>query len=169
MAKAFRTMLRVSPSTASTSALLLLVIDAQNEYANGHLKTENVALNTQSHRFSARDIPRRQRLSSIMRIVHKTPAGAPLTPKGGEKIIEKHYPGSFTGTDFNDFAKKSGKSELVLTGSMAHVCKEYNVLLAGDAIGDRNLPGVQAEDLVRATLAELDDAFGTVIESKSVS
>ena len=57
---------------------------------------------------------------------------------------------------------------------MAHVCvtttarqaeeKDYDVILAEEAIGDRDIPGVKAEDLVRITLAELSDAFGTVVK-----
>ena len=124
--------------------------------------------------------------------MHKTPAGAPiftpdtdlakefeeLTPKDGEKVVEKQHPGSFTGTDLEEFVKSTGKSKLVLTGYMAHVCvsttarqaaeKGYDVILAEDAIGDRNIPGVNAEDLVRTTLAELADVFGTVVKAGSI-
>jgi len=130
---------------------------------------------------------------SVVHIVHKTPAGAPvftpdtdlakefeeLAPKNGEKVIEKQQPGSFTGTDLEEFIKGTGKSKLVLTGYMAHVCvsttarqaaeKQYEVLLAEDAIGDRNIPGVDAKDLVRTTLAELADAFGTVVKTGDIS
>ena len=62
---------------------------------------------------------------------------------------------------------------------MAHVCvsttarqaaeRGYDVLVAEDAVGDRNIPGVQAEDLVRVALAELADAFGTVVKSSSIN
>lgn len=62
--------------------------------------------------------------------------------------------------------------------SMAHVCvsttarqaneKGYDVLIAEDAVGDRDIPGVAAEELVRLSLAELADAFGTVISSQSI-
>lgn len=93
-------------------------------------------------------------------------------------MIEKLHPGSFTGTDLEDFIKGTGKSKLVLTGYMAHVCvsttarqaaeKDYDVILAEDAIGDRNIPGVDAEDLVRTTLAELADVFGTVVKAGDI-
>lgn len=46
--------------------------------------------------------------------------------------------------------------------------KGYDVILAEDAIGDRNIPGVKAEDLVRVVLAELADAFGTVVKSSDI-
>lgn len=67
---------------------------------------------------------------------------------------------------------------MVLTGYMAHVCvsttarqaaeKGYEVLLVEDAIGDRDIPGVKAEDLVKTVLAELGDAFGTVVKARDI-
>ncbi len=125
--------------------------------------------------------------------MHLTPSGAPvftpgtdlakefaeLTPKDGEKVVGKQHPGSFTGTDLEDYLKKSGRNKVVLTGYMAHVCvsttarqaaeKGYDVVLVEDAIGDRNIPGVKAEQLVSTVLAELADAFGTVVKSESIN
>merc|ERR1712098_928332 len=60
MAKAFRELIGVGPSTASTKDSVLVIIDAQNEYANGQLKTENVA-STRKAISSLREIPRCQR------------------------------------------------------------------------------------------------------------
>lgn len=67
---------------------------------------------------------------------------------------------------------------MVLTGYMAHVCvsttarqaaeKGYEVLLVEDAIGDRDIPGAKAEDLVKTVLAELGDAFGTVVKARDI-
>lgn len=61
---------------------------------------------------------------------------------------------------------------------MAHVCvattagqaaeKGYDVLIAEDAVGDRDIPGVKAEDLKRTVLAQLADFAGTVINSAEV-
>jgi len=163
-----------------------VIIDAQNEYATGHLKTENVAstrkaISTLLEKYRAASAP-------IVHIVHQVPAGAPvftpdtdlakefseLTPKDGEKVISKQQPGSFTGTDLDAYIKTTNKLKLVLTGYMAHVCvsttarqadeRGYDVVLAEEAIGDRDIPGVKAEDLVRVTLAELADSFGTVVK-----
>lgn len=62
---------------------------------------------------------------------------------------------------------------------MAHVCVSttarvgaelgYDVLLAEDAIGDRNIPGISAQDVKDAVLKELGDAFGTVVNSYQIS
>ena len=73
---------------------------------------------------------------------------------------------------------ETGK-KVVLTGYMAHVCvsttarvgaeKGYDVLLAEDAIGDRNIPGIDARNVKDAVLKELGDAFGTVVNSYQIS
>jgi len=62
---------------------------------------------------------------------------------------------------------------------MAHVCvsttarqadeRGYDVILAEGAIGDRDIPGAQAEDVVKMTLAELADAFGSVVKADSIN
>jgi len=61
---------------------------------------------------------------------------------------------------------------------MAHVCVSttarqgaelgYDVVLAADAIGDRDIPGLSGEEVTEAALKELGDAFGTVIQSSDV-
>lgn len=190
MAKAFRELIGVQPSTASTKDSILIIIDAQNEYANGHLKTENVnstrkEISTLLEKYRAAGAP-------LVHIVHQTPEGAPvftpntdlakefaeLTPKDGEKVIWKQQPGSFTGTDLEAYIKSVERQKLVLTGYMAHVCvsttarqaaeRGYDVILAEDAIGDRDIPGVKAEDLVRVALSELADAFGSVVKAGTI-
>jgi len=75
--------------------------------------------------------------------------------------------------------KQSGKQKLVLTGYMAHVCvsttarqaaeKGYDVILAEGAIGDRDIPGAKAEEIVALTLKELADAFGSVVKAESIN
>jgi nicotinamidase-related amidase len=62
---------------------------------------------------------------------------------------------------------------------MAHVCVSttarqahengYDVIIAEGAVGDRNIPGVKAEDVVRVVLAELNDTFGTVVPADDIN
>jgi nicotinamidase-related amidase len=191
MAKAFRELIGVAPSTASTKDSVLVIIDAQNEYATGQLKTENVtstrkAISALLEKYRAANAP-------LVHIVHQTPDGAPvftpntalaeefeeLTPKNGEKLIGKHFPGSFTDTDLDAFLKKAGRNKLVLTGYMAHVCvsttarqaaeRGYDVIIAEDAVGDRDIPGAKGGEVVAMTLKELADAFGTVVKADSIN
>ncbi|KKY30204.1 putative isochorismatase family [Diaporthe ampelina] len=191
MAKSFRELIGVPPSTASTKDSVLVIIDAQNEYAEGQLKTSNV----ESTRKAIAGLLEKYRAASapLVHVVHKTPDGAPvftpgtalaaefgeLEPRGGEKVVGKQFPGSFTGTDLDEFLRGTGRGKVVLTGYMAHVCvsttarqaaeKGYDVVVAEDAVGDRDIPGVKAEDLVRTSLAELSDAFGTVVKSADIN
>ena len=44
----------------------------------------------------------------------------------------------------------------------------YDVVLAEDAIGDRDIPGVSAEEVTKVALRELGDAFGTIVQSKDI-
>lgn len=104
---------------------------------------------------------------------------AELEPKHGEKIIEKQHPSSFAQTDLDAYLKKEGKKQVVLTGYMAHVCVSttaragaelgYDVVIAEDAVGDRDIPGAKAEEVVSMVMNELGDAFGTVLRSSSIN
>ncbi|CAG7563246.1 unnamed protein product [Fusarium equiseti] len=187
---AFRTLLGIEPSTASTSDSVLVIIDAQNEYATGKLKIENIeasrpVIASLLERYRAANAP-------VVHVVHITPSGAPvftpntelaeifheLEPTEGEKVVEKLHPGSFTGTTLQDVLTATGRSKIVLVGYMAHVCisttarqgaeRGWDVLVAEDAIGDRNIPGVNAQELKKVALHEIGDAFGTIVQSKDI-
>ncbi|KIW89657.1 uncharacterized protein Z519_09813 [Cladophialophora bantiana CBS 173.52] len=192
--KSFREMVGVAPATASPSDSTLIIIDAQNEYAQGNLKTVNV----EQTRKAIASLLEKYRAAgdgkNIVHIVHKTPAGAPVftpnTPlaeefdelkaRPGEKVIQKEAVSSFVGTDLHEYLTSLGErgKKTVLTGYMAHVCVSttaragndlgYNVLLASDAIGDRDIPGFGGAEVTEAVLKELNDAFGTVVQSAEI-
>ena len=44
----------------------------------------------------------------------------------------------------------------------------YDVLIPEDAVGDRDIPGADAELLTKVALSEIGDAFGTIIQSESI-
>lgn len=186
--KSFRELVGEQPSTASASDSTLLIIDAQNEYAEGQLKTGGVdesrkAIATLLETYRKADPSGK----NIVHITHQVPDGAPiftpntklaeefaeLAPKGDEHVVVKEQAGSFTDTKLDEILKESGKKKVVLTGYMAHVCvsttarqaseKGYDVLLAKEAIGDRDIPGAKAKEVVENSLRELADAFATVI------
>ncbi|OBT55040.1 hypothetical protein VE04_05204 [Pseudogymnoascus sp. 24MN13] len=193
--KSFRELIGVAPSTVSVNDSTLIIIDAQNEYANGHLKTVNVAES-------------RKAISTVLEKYRKsthgcnntctfcivTPPGAPvftsgtelsqefeeLSPKANEKIVEKNYPSSFAKTDLAAYLEGLGDigKKIVLVGYMAHVCVSttaragaelgYDVVVVKDAIGDRDIPGVAASQLVDVVIKELADAFATSISSDEI-
>ncbi|EXL68132.1 hypothetical protein FOPG_15784 [Fusarium oxysporum f. sp. conglutinans race 2 54008] len=188
---AFRTLLGIEPSTASTSDSVLVIIDAQNEYATGKLKVENIeasrpVIASLLQKYRAAKAP-------VVHVVHITPSGAPvftpdtelaeefdeLRPTEDEKVVEKSHPGSFTGTDLQEVLAATSRIKIVLVGYMAHVCisttsrqgaeRGWDVLVAEDAVGDRNIPGVNAQDVKKVALREIDDAFGTIVQSKDIN
>lgn len=206
-ATSFRELIGVQPSTASPTDSVLIIIDAQNEYAEGKLQVTNVA---ESRKVIAALLEKyRAANGSIVHVVHATPEGAPvftpgtklaqefdeLKPKDGEAVIQKNFPGSFAQTDLQEVLDKTGKKKVVLTGYMvsdsrplvrsklswrqAHVCvsttarqaaeRGFDVLIPEDAVGDRNIPGVDADQLVKVALSEIGDAFGTIIKSSSIA
>ncbi|KAM0241420.1 hypothetical protein ACHAP5_007617 [Fusarium lateritium] len=190
-ATSFRELIGVQPSSASPSDSVLIIIDAQNEYAEGKLQVTNVA---ESRKVIAALLEKyRSANGDIVHVVHATPEGAPvfttgtklaeefdeLKPKDGEAVIQKNFPGSFAKTDLQDVLDKTGKKKVVLTGYMAHVCvsttarqaaeRGFDVLIPEDAVGDRNIPGVDADQLVKVALSEIGDAFGTIIKSSSIA
>lgn len=103
-----------------------------------------------------------------------------LKPRPGEKVIAKELVSSFANTDLHDYLTGLGDrgKKTVLTGYMAHVCVSttaragadlgYDIVLAGDAIGDRDIPGFTGPEVTDAVLKELGDAFGTVVRSEDV-
>lgn len=66
----------------------------------------------------------------------------------------------------------------MLLTAQAHVCvsttarqaaqKGWDVIVVSDAVGDRDIPGVDADQLVKVALAEIGDAFGTIISSNEI-
>lgn len=186
-AKSFRSLLGVPPVQANPKMSVLLIIDAQNEYADGLLKTGNVS-STRSAIASLLSAYRKEAPSHIVHISHSVPSGAPVftpdtplaqtfdevAPKNGEKHIWKQQPGAFTGTDLEEHLKKLGDkaSTVVLCGYMAHVCvsttarqaaeRGLQVVVVSDAVGDRDIPGAKSEAVVEGSLRELGDAFADI-------
>jgi len=188
--KSFREHLAIPNSTASPSDSALLIIDAQNEYASGALKVTNAAA---SGAVIASLLKKyREANGKIVHILHATPEGAPLfTPgtelaeefeevkaKEGEEVVWKNFPGSFAETKLQAILEGWGVKKVVLVGYMAHVCvsttareahqKGYEVVLAEDGIGDRDIPGASGEEVKKMTLLELNDVFGTVLKSSDI-
>jgi nicotinamidase-related amidase len=135
MAQSFRQLLGAPPSTASPSDSILIIIDAQNEYAEGKLKVTNAP----ETRKAISSLLEKYRGASgkIVHVVHQTPEGAPvftpntklaeefeeLAPKNGEKVIGKNHPSSFADTDLHEYLGGKGGSKIVLTGYMVSLSR----------------------------------------------
>ncbi|EEY20452.1 conserved hypothetical protein [Verticillium alfalfae VaMs.102] len=183
----FRSMLGVPPSTASTQDSVLVIIDAQGEYAEGKLKISNIEA-SRPNISSLLEVPRRQRAhrAHSSTSFHETPAGAPFSFTQGTKarrdlrraraqgwraVVTKHHPGSFADTNLQEILEKSGKKKIVLVGYMVSRVRKrgWDVIVAEDAVGDRDIPGVDAAQLVKVALAEIADVFGTLVLSKDIN
>jgi len=190
MVSSFRQLLGVPASTASPSDSVLIIIDAQNEYACGALAVTNAE---ESGKVIASLLEKyRAANGKIIHILHQTPEGAPIFTPGttlaeefpalkardGEEVIWKQHPGSFADTKLEEVLKGWGSKKLVLTGYMAHVCvsttarqasqRGYDVLVVADGIGDRDIPDVKGNEVTRVVLAELADVFATVVKSEDI-
>ncbi|KAI9038614.1 cysteine hydrolase family protein [Aspergillus affinis] len=181
ISQSFREIVGIPRSSASPQDSTLIIIDAQNEYATGALKTENV---TETRKSIATLLERYRQAGNgknIVHVVHEVPEGAPvftpntplaqefeeLTPKAGEKVVTKSFPSSFAKTDLHAYLQGLGDvgKKVVLVGYMAHVCVStttraaaelgYDVLVVRNAVGDRDIPGVKAENLVSVVLSNL--------------
>jgi nicotinamidase-related amidase len=134
--QSFRQIVGASPSTASPSDSTLIIIDAQNEYAEGKLKVTNAS----SSRKAIAGLLQKYRDagSKVVHVVHQTPNGAPvftpdsklakefeeLAPKEGEKVIGKNHPSSFAETDLQEFLGGEAGAKIVLTGYMVSFWSE---------------------------------------------
>lgn len=129
-AASFRDIVGMSPSTASPSNSTLIIIDAQNEYAEGKLKVSNVA----SSRKAIASLLQKYRDANgkIVHVTHVVPDGAPvftpktklaeefeeIEPKSGEKVVRKLHPSAFADTDLQEHLKSEKSEKIVLTGYM---------------------------------------------------
>lgn len=189
--QSFREIVGAGPSTASPSNSTLIIIDAQNEYADGKLAVTNASSSRKA--IAALLQKYRSANGAVVHVTHSVPEGAPvftpnsalaqefdeLKPKEGEKLIQKNYPSSFAETSLHDDLQKGGiGKKVVLAGYMAHVCVSttardaarlgYDVLIAEDAVGDRDIPGASGADVTKMVMHELADAFATVVQSSDI-
>jgi nicotinamidase-related amidase len=129
-ALSFRQLVGVSPSTASVKDSALIIIDAQNEYAEGKLQVRDVS--TSRKVIAALLEKYRSANGQVVHVVHDTSPEAPvfttgtklaeefeeLTPRDGEKIVHKNYASSFADTDLQQHLESIGLKKIVLTGYM---------------------------------------------------
>ncbi|KAJ7683118.1 isochorismatase hydrolase [Mycena rosella] len=193
-AKSFRDLAGIPPSTPKTTDSVLLIIDAQNEYAEGALAVSNLA----TSRPAVERLVKRYRAAggAVAHIKHIVPSGTPVftpgtplaeefselgpLPAGGKEfVVEKRFPGSFTETTLQGAIEATGLRKLVLVGYMAHVCvsttareahqRGYEVVIAEDAIGDRDIPGASGQEVSKMVLLELADFFATIVKSDDIN
>lgn len=45
----------------------------------------------------------------------------------------------------------------------------YDVIIAEDAVGDRDIPGATGAEVTKMVMVELGDAFGTIVKSSEIN
>jgi len=103
-----------------------------------------------------------------------------VKPSEQEKVIVKHYPNSFRGTELLDYLKGKNITDLVICGMMTHMCVDatvraakdfgFNIILIGDACAtkDQEIYGqmVKAEEVQKSFLSALNYFYATVITTQ---
>jgi nicotinamidase-related amidase len=173
------------------SRAALVIIDAQREYSDGRLKLEGmdaavaeiVRLRAWAHAHAVPVIHIRQEGPATAPIFAAGKPGsqivAPLTPTAGETVVKKTYPNAFNHTELDATLKHLGRTQLVLTGFMAHMCLDsttraafdldYTPYVVASATAERPLPdplgsaAVSAAELRRITMTALNDRFARIL------
>lgn len=171
----------------------LLVIDVQNEYFTGRMplvyppgSLENV--------LRAMDAAIENEIPVIV-VQHTAPQpdssvfikgtdGWSLHPevkkRSNSMVIEKHLPGSFTGTDLDAWLKSRDIDTIVIAGYMTHMCCDttarqamhlgYAVRFLSDATGtlsiNNDTGAVSAEELHKAVLVVQNSRFSEVLTAR---
>jgi len=157
----------------------LLVIDVQNEYFTGRLRIEN-GERSLANIVRAMDHAHQKGIPVVV-IRHTNLAEGAVTFRKGspewelhpeiarrpyDHLVEKHMPGSFTGTDLERWLKENGITTVTIAGFMAHLCCDttsrqavhlgFAVEFLADATGTIPLEtewgSLTAQELYRAVL-----------------
>ncbi|KAL8708924.1 MAG: hypothetical protein Q9220_006256 [cf. Caloplaca sp. 1 TL-2023] len=127
----FRSFLGIPASKPSPADTVLIIVDAQNEYAHGLLAIHEV----EKSRKVIGQVVQKWRSApdgggKVVHVLHKTPEGAPLftagtelerefeelEPMRGEEVIEKNKPCAFSDTGLDKHLKTLGMTKILLVG-----------------------------------------------------
>jgi len=189
------TLLEIAGATwpaARLSNSVLIIVDAQREYAEGKLPLSGIddavaEIATLLTRARAAGTP-------IIHVVHQSPKNRPifaegspmteifpsLTPRPGETVISKQLPNSFAGTSLDAALQKLARKDLIVVGFMTHMCVSatvrsaldhgYRSTVVANCCATRDLPDgsggtITAADIHRMELAALRDRFAAIAKS----
>ncbi len=171
----------------------LLVIDVQNEYFTGKLPVSHPA-NSLANILRAMDAAQSSHIPVVV-IQHAAPQPDSAVFRRGSKewellpevaerphdaLIQKHLPGSFTGTELEAWLRGHGIDTVVIAGYMTQMCCDttarqaahlgLQVEFLSDATGTLNIQNpagkVTAEELHRAILVTQQMRFSRVLSTE---
>lgn len=178
------------------SKTALVVIDVQNEYFDGKVPIPDgdVALDKIREAIDAgeqagaqvvyvqHEVLQRER-GIFLRGTHGFELHPRLRPRSQDRVIVKHYPGSFAHTELDDMLRSNGIENLVISGYMTHMCcdttaregfqRNFRVLFLDDATATRDiehpeLGTVAHADLHRSTLLTQASMFAEVLPTQAL-
>lgn len=105
-----------------------------------------------------------------------------VLPRAGEKIITKHFPNSFRGTDLEDFLRANSITAITFCGMMSHMCidatvraafdKGFACTVAEDACATRDLEhggiAVRSAEVHAAYMAALGAVYAEVAATEQI-
>ena len=175
---------------ARLSNSVLIIVDAQREYAEGKLVLTGIdaavlSLSQLLDRARAAHTP-------VIHVVQHSPSArqifvkdspmaeaiAPLTPHDGELVISKQLPNAFAGTTLDRELSALGRKDIIVVGFMTHMCVSatvgsaldhgFRATVVASCCATRDLPDgsggtVPAAEVHRMELAALRDRFATVV------
>ena len=172
----------------------LLVIDVQNDYFTGALPISHPVGHLDAI-LNVMDAAEAAKVPTVV-VRHAQPdPNAPVFRKGSKEwelhadvaarphahLVDKHLPGSFTGTDLDEWLKRHGIDTVTVAGYMTQICCDttarqamhlgYKVEFLNNATGTLNVTNsagsVTAEELHRAILVSQQMFISDVIDSKT--
>lgn len=178
----------MKPEPARLKDAVLVIIDAQREYLDGHLPLVGMDASIKD---AALLLDRARKAGTpVVHVVHKG-AGAlfnpaspyfaivpPLRPLPNEAVVEKTHVSAFVGTRLGEILAATGRKKLILMGYMTHHCLSttaraandmgYAVTVVASGTATRDLPdgkggAIPAAVIEAASLAELADHTATVV------
>lgn len=180
------------PEAAHLKDAVLIIVDAQREYVDGHVPLAGMAASlSEAERLLRRA---RQAGTPVVHVAHKgkgvlfDPQGAyveivpQLRPLPGESVVAKSKISAFTGTKLDQILTRTGRKKLIVVGYMTHNCvsttardaldKGYAVTIVGNATATRDLPDghggvIPAAQVQAANLAALADRTATVVSDEA--
>ncbi|KAL8768277.1 MAG: hypothetical protein Q9209_005416 [Squamulea sp. 1 TL-2023] len=155
--KSFRALCGLPDSKPTPQDSVLIIVDAQNEYDHGLLAIHEVQ---KSRKVIGQVLQKwRDAGGKIVHVLHKVPEGTPLFTPGTELAEE-----------FEELQARGNEAAHVCISATSRIGAElgYDVSVVSDAIGDRDIPGAKAEQLVDTVLAELGDVSATIVKSEDL-
>lgn len=171
----------------------LVVIDVQNEYFDGALPISDPPPETSLANIGrAMDAAKAAGVPVIV-VQHSSEPDDEMFARGShtwelhpeierherDHLVEKHLPGSFTGTNLEEIITAAGVDTVAITGYMTHMCVDttsrqashrgYAVEILNDATGTLSLENsggsAAGEELHRATLVAQGQFFADIVST----